>query len=83
MELMLGSLSQEVPILTMKQALLRLEDFDCFIIDEADECLIDQGSIIDPVKEKFIGFWDMLKVKTVLLTATPGHDFQKVLDGVF
>lgn len=80
---MLGNFSQEVPIFTIKDALLRLQDFDCFVIDEADECVIEHGCVIDPVREKFIGFWDMSEVKTVMLTATPGHDFQKVLDSVF
>ena len=62
----------------MKQALLRLNDYDCFIIDEADICLIEQGGEIDPRTEVYIGFWDMMEKKTILLSATAGEDFEDI-----
>ena len=83
METMLGHFSQEVTILTMEQALLRRADFDCFILDEADTCIIDHGAIIDPVSEAYVMFWDLMEKESILLTATASPDFDHILNSVF
>ena len=83
METMLGNFSQDVTILTMEQALIRRADFDCFILDEADTCIIDHGAIIDPVSEAYVMFWDLMETESILLTATTSSDFDHVLNSVF
>ena len=54
----------------MRDALLNQRNFNAFIIDEADECILEQGAIMNPETGAFEGFWDMLEKKTILLTAT-------------
>ena len=83
METMLGHFSQDVTILTMEQALIRRDDFDCFILDEADTCIIDHGAIIDPVKEAYVMFSDLMERESILLTATASSDFDHILNNVF
>jgi len=63
----------------MEQALLRHEEFDAFILDEADTCIMEQGSMLDPSTQKFLGFWDLLKKRTFLLTATIGISLEDTL----
>ena len=67
---MLGDMSQKIAVLTMEQALAQIQGFDVIIIDEADECLLRFGSILNEQKRLCIGFWDLLNLKTYLLTAT-------------
>ena len=49
------------------------------ILDEADACVLDYGSTIDPNKMRIIGFWDLMERKTILLSATLGTDLEAVL----
>ena len=70
METMLRHFSQDVAILAMEQALIRRADFNCFILDEADTCIIDHGAIIDPVSEVYVMFWELMERESILLTAT-------------
>ena len=58
-------------------------DYDVFVIDECDQCLLEFGSFIDPKKKIVQGFWDVLLKKTVLLTATIGEDMENILFDVF
>ena len=83
METMLGHFSQDVTILTMEQALIRRADFNCFILDEADTCIIDHGAIIDTVSEAYVMFSDLMERESILLTATASSDFDHVLNSVF
>jgi hypothetical protein len=58
----------------MQQALLKYEQFDVFVVDEADDCILEHGAVIDLHKGQYIGFWDLMEKKTILLTATVGFD---------
>ena len=53
------------------------------ILDEADSCVLDHGSTIDPNKMRIIGFWDLMERKTILLSATLGKDLEDVLCSFF
>ena len=53
------------------------------ILDEADSCVLDHGSTIDPNKMLIIGFWDLMERKTILLSATLGKDLEDVLCSFF
>lgn len=44
---MMGPLKQELDVLSMSEALLTHEDYEVFVIDEADACLLEKGSLID------------------------------------
>ena len=83
MERMLGQFRFDVDILTMEQALLRYEQYEVMILDEADSCVIEHGSAIDPIKMRIIGFWDLMEKKTILLSATLGKDLEDVLYSFF
>ena len=74
MKRMLGQYRFDVDILTMEKALCHYEQYDVMILDEADSCVIDHGSTIDPDKMRIIGFWDLMERKTILLSATLGFD---------
>ena len=67
----------------MDQALIRRADFDCFILDEADTCILEHGAIIDPVSEVYVMFWELMERESILLTATASSDFDHVLNSVF
>ena len=83
MKQMLGLFSYNVDILTMEQALLNYEQYDVMILDEADSCVIEHGSAIDPTKMRIIGFWDLMERKTILLSATLGKDLEEILFSFF
>ena len=83
MSRMLGQFRFDVDILTMKSALCHYEKYDVMILDEADECVLEHGSTIHPEKMRIIGFWDLMEKKTILLTATLGHDLSDVLKSFF
>ena len=53
------------------------------ILDEADSCVIEHGSAIDPTKMRIIGFWDLMERKTILLSATLGKDLEEILFSFF
>lgn len=76
---MIDSIRHTIPFLTMQQAMTEHEEFDVLIIDEADECIFEPGATVDHHKERFVGFWDLLKVKSILLTATAGISIQDTL----
>ena len=45
---MLGQMRQSIQVLTLQQLLLKRNEFDTFIVDEAEECIFEQGHAIDP-----------------------------------
>ena len=69
--------------MTMQTALMSHSDYDMFVIDEADQCLLELDSMIDQRRQIVQDFWDILRKKTVLLTATIGEDMENVLFDVF
>lgn len=58
----------------MEQALGRLNDFDVFVIDEADDWIIEHEIHVDQVNERIFGFWDLKQKRTILLSATVSFD---------
>ena len=83
MSRMLGQFRFDVDILTMESALQYYENYDILILDEADDCVIEHGSIIHPEKMRIVGFWDLMEKKTILLTATLGTDLSDILKSFF
>ena len=67
----------------MQQAISRHEEFQYFIIDEADECITHRGVLVDEGKEKVLGFWDVMMKRSYLLTATVENYMQDVLYKLF
>ena len=67
----------------MQQAISRHEEFQCFIIDEADECITHRGVFVDESKEKVLGFWDVMMKRSYLLTATVESYMQDILYKLF
>lgn len=80
---MLGEARQILPVLTMNQALLNHENFDVFVIDEADQCLLEKGVSTSDNLQSFVGFWDILLKRTILLTATAGESLCDILFDLF
>ena len=80
---MLGSLRHSIKVMTMQSALFKSNDYDVFIIDEADQCLLELGSSIDTAKSMVIGYWDLLTKRSILLTATISKDLEDILFEVF
>ena len=76
---MLGGMRQNIPVMTMQQALMSHQDLDMVVIDESDQCLMELGSAFDESKQIVSGFWDLLEKRTVLLTATVGNDLIDIL----
>ena len=83
MNKMLGSLRHSIKVMTMQSALFKSNDYDVFIIDEADQCLLELGSSIDTAKSMVIGYWDLLTKRSILLTATISKDLEDILFEVF
>ena len=54
-----------------------------FIIDEADQCIIEKGSIVDEVRKQVKGFWQLLEKRTILLSGTISFDLDDILKEVF
>ena len=63
--------------------MLEHENFDMFVIDEADESLIRKGTTIDDRNNRVVGFWDLLAKRTVLLSATIGMNMDDILFELF
>lgn len=80
---MLGTFREKVAVMTMKKALIEIGDFDVFIVDEADQCLLDKGSTIDYAAMKALGFWSMSEKRTILMSATISFDFADALKDLF
>lgn len=76
---MIGDLRQELNVQTMEEALLRLDEFDVFILDEADHATLSHGCAINSAEGKVYGFWDMFRKRTILMSATIGDDLKDVL----
>ena len=70
---------QVISVITMEKALKDQDNYDVFIIDEADACLMEKGSLIDHPNQKVRGYWDLMQRKTVLLTATIPFDLDDLL----
>ena len=83
LEDMLGQCKHDFTILNMQQAISRHDEFQCFIIDEADECITHRGVLYDEGKEKVLGFWDVMMKRSYLLTATVESYMQDVLFKLF
>lgn len=41
----------------MKDACDKSEDYDYFVIDEADDAIFNEGCYVDEEKKKIFGFW--------------------------
>lgn len=67
----------------MEQALYQSNDFDVWVIDEADICLLEKGSLVDVKSQLVRGFWDLLIKRTILLTATISTDMEDILFEVY
>ena len=80
---MLGSLRHSIKVMTMQSALFKSNDYEVFIIDEADQCLLELGSSIDTAKSMVIGYWNLLTKRSILLTATISKDLEDILFEVF
>jgi late competence protein required for DNA uptake (superfamily II DNA/RNA helicase) len=80
---MLGEARQNLPVMTMQQALLSHDQFDVFIIDEADQSLLEKGISTTENLSQFAGFWNILLKRTILLTATACDQFVDILFEVF
>ena len=80
---MLGSLRHSIKVMTMQSALFKSKDYDVFIIDEADQCLLELGSTIDSANSIVFGYWDLLTKRSILLTATISKDLEDILFSVF
>lgn len=63
--------------------MIERNNFDIFIIDEADACILEKGYLFDIISQRVIGFWDLLQKRTILLSATIQEDLQDVLKGLF
>ena len=50
---MMGDFRNEIDVLTMKDAILKHESYNRFIIDEADDCIINHGSLVNYEKNQF------------------------------
>ena len=80
---MMGYLRQKVDVLTMKKAIVSQVKYDQIIIDEADDCIINEGSLIDHQNNKFVGFWDLLETPTILLTATMSQAMEDLMHNLY
>ena len=76
---MIGSVCDKIDVLSISRALVNEDDYDGFVIDEADRCLIEKGTVIDENKGLVKGFWDLLSKKAFLLTASCTNDMSKLL----
>ena len=83
MNKMLGSLRHSIKVMTMQSTLFKSKDYDVFIIDEADQCILELGSTIDTAKSMVFGYWDLLTKRSILLTATISKDLEDILFEVF
>lgn len=80
---MLGPLRFDIKVMTMQKALTKVDEFDAFVLDEADACLWELGSIVDIQNDKVAGFWDLLRKRTVLLTANISSNFDEIMTIAF
>ena len=79
LEMMLEEAVDSIDVMTIETALIRSDDFDGFVIDEADRCLLEKGCCIDESKSQVAGFWDLLDRKAFLLTASLSNDMHKLM----
>lgn len=80
---MLGPCRQNFDIMNMQQAIELHEDYECFIIDEADACITDRGVLASEGREKVLGFWNIMMKKSFLMTATIGRFMEDILLKLF
>ena len=80
---MLDQVRQDFSILNMQQAILQHEDFDRFIIDEADECITYRGVLIDERYQKVLGYWDLMMKRCYLFTATVPNYLEDIMFKLF
>ena len=43
----------------MQNALTKVDEYDVFIIDEADACFMELGTVQDILNERIYGFWGL------------------------
>lgn len=63
--------------------MIEQENYDVFILDEADHCILEKGCSIDLTTLKIRGFWEIMEKRTILLTATVPFDLNDVLKDLF
>ena len=69
--------------MTIQSALTKADQFDIFVIDEADQCFEELVSVIDIQNDRVAGFWDLLRVRSILLTATIGENLEDIMSVAF
>ena len=67
----------------MFDAMKRHKEFDGFIIDESDRCILKKGSIIVKETNRVLGFWHLLSKRTVLLTASTCHALEDLINRIY
>lgn len=58
----------------MRETLLQHSQFEVFILDEVDQCILEKGVATSEDLQNFTSFWDILLQRTVLMTATESVD---------
>ena len=75
----MGSLRQDIPVIQMTEALQRHREFDRFIFDEADDCILHYGSLFNEETKLIDGFWDLLRKNSVILTGTMNKSMEDLV----
>ena len=48
-------------------------------MDEIDDCIVNYGSYFDEETNKCLGFWDVLKIPTIMLSATMNQNMEDLV----
>lgn len=61
----------------MKEALQKIDQFDQFIIDDADECIINHGTYLDisRIDSRLQVFYHLFAKKTIMITSRKDKTF--------
>ena len=63
----------------MKDALVDYKKYDQLIVDEADDCIENHGTLYEDDKQRFTAFWDVFETPTIFLTATVNQNMEDIL----
>lgn len=80
---MMGDLRQMIDVKTMTEVILCSKDYDQLIIDEADDCILNYGSVFDTERKVLNGFWDVLETPSILITATMDRNIEDIMHRMF
>ena len=67
----------------MESIIEKREEYDQIIIDEADDCIMNEGFKKNEESQKFEGFWDVLAKPTILMTATMNQSMEDLMMKVY